>query len=114
MNMSDKDKPDLNIDKRKLTHEQIASYAGYRRGSKDTKYHRTPFVSPGAKLSIRFRFCSRDKLSLSAFRGGVGGGFARTEEGINAIAVVDFGTVAGDPTGAAFTLLFGFACIWLE
>lgn len=71
------------------------------REAQDAKDHRTPFVSPELKWSIRLRFCSNAALSLSTFLGGVGGGFARTEEGINAMAEEDFGTEAGD-LGAAF------------
>jgi hypothetical protein len=80
------------------------------REAKDAKDHRTPFVSAGPRLSIRLRFCSKAVFPLSAFLGGVGGGFARTDEGMNAIAVVDFWIVAGDPTGDAFALPFGFTC----
>jgi hypothetical protein len=68
--------------------------------------YRTPVGSP-ARLSMRFKFCSSARVSVSAFLGGVGGGFARTEEGMKAIAVV-FCVEAGDPAGGALVELFAF------
>lgn len=56
---------------------------------------------------MRFKFCSSARVSVSAFLGGVGGGFARTEEGMKAIAVV-FCVEAGDPAGGALVELFAF------
>ena len=74
-----------------------------RRKVQDSKVYRTPVGSP-AKLSMRLRFCSNANVSVPAFLGGVGGGFARTEEGMKAIAVVDLCTEEGELEGGGFML----------
>ena len=93
----------------KCTRKQIASYAGHEKKAKSAMSYRTPVGSP-AKLSMRFKFCSSARVSVSVFLGGVGGGFARTEEGIKAMGVV-FCVEAGEPVVGAFAGPFAFPWI---